>query len=94
MKVWNFTEREEEDDEVLAKYSVNPPNVYGFGHKAYYEHVVRCIDEQTDGEIQKSDVLQKKRYYPISIRRHSDVTTTSLRRQVLIEFIFAFDQMN
>jgi predicted dehydrogenase len=22
---------------------VNPPNVYGFGHQAYYEHVVDCI---------------------------------------------------
>ena len=28
---------------MLAKYSVNPPNVYGFGHQAYYEHVVDCI---------------------------------------------------
>ena len=25
------------------KFSVNPPNVYGFGHKSYYEHVVKCI---------------------------------------------------
>ena len=22
---------------------MNPPNVYGFGHQAYYEHVVDCI---------------------------------------------------
>ena len=27
----------------MEKYSVNPPNVYGFGHQAYYEHVVDCI---------------------------------------------------
>ena len=31
------------DDDVMDKYSVNPPNVYGFGHKAYYDHVVDCI---------------------------------------------------
>lgn len=43
MKVWNFTEPMEGDDEVMEKYSVNPPNVYGFGHQAYYEHVVDCI---------------------------------------------------
>jgi predicted dehydrogenase len=43
MKIWNFLNEEEGDDEVLNKYSVNPPNVYGFGHKAYYEHVVDCI---------------------------------------------------
>ena len=28
---------------VLDKYSVNPPNVYGFGHKVYYEHLIDCI---------------------------------------------------
>jgi UDP-N-acetyl-2-amino-2-deoxyglucuronate dehydrogenase len=31
------------DEDVMQKYSVNPPNVYGFGHQAYYEHVVDCI---------------------------------------------------
>lgn len=43
MKTWNFTEPEPADSDVLEKYSVNPPNVYGFGHQAYYEHVVDCI---------------------------------------------------
>jgi predicted dehydrogenase len=41
---WNFVEKLPEDDEILEKYSVNPPNVYGFGHKAYYDHVVECIN--------------------------------------------------
>ena len=45
MKVWRFVEPREGDAEVLKKYSVNPPNVYGFGHQAYYEHVVECIAE-------------------------------------------------
>jgi predicted dehydrogenase len=40
---WNFTHKKEGDDEVMEKYSVNPPNVYGFGHQAYYEHVVDSI---------------------------------------------------
>jgi predicted dehydrogenase len=43
LKVWNFVERQAEDADVMQKYSVNPPNVYGFGHQAYYEHVVECI---------------------------------------------------
>ena len=43
MQSWNFEEQQEGDEEVLEKYSVNPPNVYGFGHQAYYEHVVDCI---------------------------------------------------
>lgn len=29
---------------VVEKYSVNPPNVYGFGHQAYYEHVLDCLN--------------------------------------------------
>lgn len=41
---WNFTEKEIEDKFVLDNYSVNPPNVYGFGHKAYYDHVIDCIN--------------------------------------------------
>ena len=43
MKTWNFVKPEPDDDAVMEKYSVNPPNVYGFGHQAYYEHVVDCI---------------------------------------------------
>lgn len=47
MKTWNFTKPEPGDAEVMARYSVNPPDVYGFGHKAYYEHVVDCINNDT-----------------------------------------------
>ena len=43
MKVWNFSDKLDGDDEVMGKYSVNPPDVYGFGHHAYYDHVVDCI---------------------------------------------------
>jgi predicted dehydrogenase len=44
MKTWNFKDEQQGDLEVLESFSVNPPNVYGFGHQAYYEHVVNCID--------------------------------------------------
>ncbi len=43
MKVWKFGQPQADDDQVMEQYSVNPPNVYGFGHQAYYEHVVDCI---------------------------------------------------
>lgn len=43
MKVWKFGKPEPDDETVMDRYSVNPPNVYGFGHQAYYEHVVDCI---------------------------------------------------
>jgi predicted dehydrogenase len=44
MKHWNFSEPLPGDDAVFENFSVNPPNVYGFGHLAYYEHVVDCIN--------------------------------------------------
>jgi UDP-N-acetyl-2-amino-2-deoxyglucuronate dehydrogenase len=47
MKTWNFVEPLPGDEGILSKYSVNPPNVYGFGHQAYYEHVVDCILNKT-----------------------------------------------
>jgi UDP-N-acetyl-2-amino-2-deoxyglucuronate dehydrogenase len=43
MKTWDFVEAMPGDADVMEKYSVNPPNVYGFGHQAYYEYVVNCI---------------------------------------------------
>lgn len=43
MKVWQFVQPEPGDELVMDNYSVNPPSVYGFGHHAYYEHVVDCI---------------------------------------------------
>jgi predicted dehydrogenase len=46
IKHWNFKD-ENEDDKNIDSFSVNPPNVYGFGHKEYYEHVVDCIQNNS-----------------------------------------------
>lgn len=43
IRTWQFAEPQEHDQAVVERYSVNPPNVYGFGHQAYYEHVVDCL---------------------------------------------------
>jgi UDP-N-acetyl-2-amino-2-deoxyglucuronate dehydrogenase len=45
MKVWNFVNSVPEDATVMKDFSVNPPNVYGFGHQAYYEHVVAALKQ-------------------------------------------------
>jgi predicted dehydrogenase len=45
MKVWNFETPEPGDEEVLEKYRTNPPDVYGFGHIAYLENVVKSIEQ-------------------------------------------------
>jgi UDP-N-acetyl-2-amino-2-deoxyglucuronate dehydrogenase len=74
MEAWNFVEPRPGDDEVMAKYSVNPPNVYGFGHQAYYEHVVDCLENErkhlVDGlEGRKSLELISAIYESIETRR-------------------------
>lgn len=43
MLTWQFAEPRDGDDEVMQRFSTNPPNVYGFGHQAYYRHVVDCL---------------------------------------------------
>ena len=58
MKTWSFSENELDDNNVMEKYSVNPPNVYGFGHQAYYEHVLDCI---SNGNQQLVDGLEGRR---------------------------------
>ena len=41
---WQFEDVLPEDDQIREKFSVNPPDVYGFGHRAYYEHVMNCLE--------------------------------------------------
>jgi predicted dehydrogenase len=43
---WRFVDELPSDKDVIEKFSVNPPNVYGFGHQAYYQHVVDCLVNQ------------------------------------------------
>ncbi len=47
MKTWNFETEEPGDEEVLSTYRTNPPDVYGFGHLSYLEHVVDCIENNS-----------------------------------------------
>jgi UDP-N-acetyl-2-amino-2-deoxyglucuronate dehydrogenase len=43
---WAFVDELPSDKDVMEKFSVNPPNVYGFGHQAYYQHVIDCLIHQ------------------------------------------------
>jgi UDP-N-acetyl-2-amino-2-deoxyglucuronate dehydrogenase len=43
MRTWNFAKPLSGDEEVLAKYWEDPPDVYGFGHAAYLRDVVHSI---------------------------------------------------
>lgn len=42
IETWNFVEPTA-DDATIGEASVNPPNVYGFGHLEFYRDVIDCI---------------------------------------------------
>lgn len=81
MKTWNFSEHQDGDDEVLEKYSVNPPNVYGFGHQAYYEHVVDCIN---NGSPQLVDGLKGRKSLELINAIYESVETG---KEVFLNFV-------
>lgn len=60
LKVWNFTDGQDDVENFMEKYSVNPPNVYGFGHQMYYEDVVDCLTsgrpQDIDGRIGRKSI--------------------------------------
>ena len=58
MQTWIFEDEQDGDANVLEKFSVNPPNVYGFGHQAYYQHVIDCIE---NGSANIVDGLQGRK---------------------------------
>ncbi|MGD9153203.1 MAG: Gfo/Idh/MocA family oxidoreductase [Gammaproteobacteria bacterium] len=40
---WNFNQQTENEQQLIKQFSQNPPNVYGFGHLAYLEDVIKSI---------------------------------------------------
>lgn len=80
MKVWSFGESVPGDAEVLHRYSVNPPNVYGFGHQAYYQHVVDCI---TTGRRQLVDGLEGRKSLQLINAIYESIET---RQEVKLRF--------
>ena len=81
MKTWSFAEQVPDDAEVMQKYSVNPPNVYGFGHQAYYEHVLDCL---RSGKQQLVDGLEGRRSIELISAIYESIETG---REVPLRFI-------
>ena len=81
MKVWQFEPRLPADDEVMKRYSVNPPSVYGFGHQAYYEHVVDCV---TNDRHHLVDGLEGRRSLELISAIYESVETG---REVNLRFV-------
>lgn len=69
---WNFVEPKVDDVTVKTNFSVNPPNVYGFGHHAYYEHVVDSI---LNGGPNLIDGLEGRRSLELIVAIYNSVET-------------------
>ena len=80
MKHWNFVEPEDGDADVIERYSVNPPSVYGYGHEAYYKHVIDAISNHKKHLV---DGLEGRRSLELINAIHESVETG---REVALRF--------
>jgi predicted dehydrogenase len=78
---WQFAEELASDKDVMEKFSVNPPNVYGFGHQAYYEHVVKCLSDQSPALV---DGLQGRKSLELISALYESIETG---REVWLSFV-------
>lgn len=81
MKTWNFAESVPGDDEVVEKYRVAPPNVYGFGHTEYLNKVVESI---RDGRSALVDGLEGRKSLELISAIYESVETG---REVFLRFV-------
>ena len=80
MKTWEFVKALPGDEEVRKQYSSNPPNVYGFGHRAYYQHIVDCIIHE---KKQLVDGLEGRKSLELISAIYESIETG---REVMIRF--------
>ncbi|WP_028161500.1 Gfo/Idh/MocA family protein [Bradyrhizobium elkanii] len=78
---WRFVDELPSDKDVIEKFSIDPPDVYGFGHQAYYQNVVDCLVNQraalVDGlEGRKSLELISALYESIEIAQEVAIPFT------------------
>lgn len=48
MKTWNFIDSDDAERSSIDKLKTMPPDVYGFGHTEYLNHVVKAIKGETE----------------------------------------------
>lgn len=80
IKHWQFKDRLPSDDEVIEKYSVNPPNVYGFGHREYYLHVLDSINNNKKALV---DGLEGRKSLELIIAMYESIETG---KEVFLQF--------
>ncbi|MDA3968333.1 Gfo/Idh/MocA family protein [Helicobacter ibis] len=77
---WHFKDGLPSDDEVIEKYSVNPPNVYGFGHREYYLHVLDSIINNKKALV---DGLEGRKSLELIIAMYESIETG---KEVFLQF--------
>jgi predicted dehydrogenase len=80
LETWQFVDARPEDDSVIRDFSVNPPSVYGFGHQAYYDHVVDVI---ANGGPQLVDGMEGRRSLELISAIYESIETG---REVALRF--------
>ena len=72
LETWNFDDFQETDAATLDEFSVNPPDVYGFGHRMYLDHVVECI---RDNSQQLVDGFEGRRSLELILAIYESIET-------------------
>jgi UDP-N-acetyl-2-amino-2-deoxyglucuronate dehydrogenase len=72
VRTWNFVEKKDGDDQVVASFRDTPPSVYGFGHQKYLDHVVECIEH---GHPALVDGLEGKKSLEIITALYESIET-------------------
>src|ERR1700726_190748 len=78
---WRFVNELPSDKDVVEKFSVNPPNVYGFGHQAYYQQVIDCLTNQRAALV---DGLEGRRSLELITALYESIETG---REVWLSFV-------
>lgn len=77
---WQFDEMKDEDSLIIKDSFENPPNVYGFGHKSYYQDIVNSILENTNHKV---DGLEGKKSVEIISAIYESMET---KKEVYLRF--------
>ncbi len=72
IKTWQFTKELPEDSETVEKYSENPRDVYGFGHKAYYQNILDCL---TNGAVPRVDGVEGRKSVQLISALYESIAT-------------------
>lgn len=80
LKTWQFADTQPGDAEILAKGKELPPNVYGFGHKAYLNQAVESLRTGKAGLV---DGLEGRKSLELISAIYESIET---KREVVLRF--------